>query len=144
MILRLEIEKIRHTAQAQDDCRSFQSQHSILICVNWKPFSKPPPSISFLTFSISPLFLLRGVRENFTVTAESSPCRFRANRSGCRGLKEISSSGRGNLERLPVSVEISDESSTSGQLPDELCDIKIIIINLIIIINGLRNMCIYS
>lgn len=72
------------------------------------------------TFSISPLFLLRAERVILTVTAFSSPCRRRAIRLGCRGLKEISSSGRGKRLALPFSVEISDESSTDGQ-PAEPC-----------------------
>ncbi len=68
-----------------------------------------------LTFSISPLFLLRAEREILTVTAFSSPWRRRAIRFGCRGLKEISSSGWGKRLVLPFSVEISEESSTDGQ-----------------------------
>lgn len=73
-----------------------------------------------LTLSISPLFLLRVERVILTVTALSSPWRRRAIRFGCRGLKEISSSGRGKRLVLPFSVEISEESSTDGQ-PAEPC-----------------------
>lgn len=73
-----------------------------------------------LTFSISPLFLLRAERVILTVTAPSSPCRRRAMRLGCSGLKEISSSGRGKRLILPSSVEISEDSRTDGQ-PLETC-----------------------
>lgn len=73
-----------------------------------------------LTFSISPLFLLRAERVILTVTEFSSPWRRRAMRFGCRGLKEISSSGWGKRLVLPFSVEISEESSTDGQ-PAEPC-----------------------
>lgn len=73
-----------------------------------------------LTLSISPLFLLRAERAILTVTALSSPCRRRAIRLGCRGLKEISSSGWGKRLVLPFSVEIWEESSTDGQ-PAEPC-----------------------
>lgn len=73
-----------------------------------------------LTLSISPLFLLRAERVILTVTALSSPCRRRAIRLGCRGLKEISSSGWGKRLVLPFSVEIWEESSTDGQ-PAEPC-----------------------
>lgn len=76
--------------------------------------------IFVLTFSISPLFLLRAERVILTVTEFSSPCRRRAIRFGCRGLNEISSSGRGKRLALPFSVEISEESSTDGQ-PAEPC-----------------------
>ncbi|TNN47342.1 hypothetical protein EYF80_042469 [Liparis tanakae] len=68
-----------------------------------------------LTFSISPLFLLRAERVILTVTAFSSPWRRRAMRLGCRELKEISSSGWGKRLVLPFSVEISEASSTDGQ-----------------------------
>lgn len=73
-----------------------------------------------LTLSISSLFLLRVERVILTVTALSWPCRRRAIRLGCRGLKEISSSGLGNRLVLPFSREISEESNTDGP-PAELC-----------------------
>lgn len=95
------------------------SIHPSCVCSsNQNSNSASPP----LTFSISPLFLLRGAapRLILTVTALSSPCRRSAMRLGCSGLKEISSSGRGKRLARPFSVEISEESSTEGQ-PEEPC-----------------------
>lgn len=71
------------------------------------------------TFSISSLFLLRLERVILTVTELSWPRLRRAIRLGCRGLKEISSSGLGKRLVLPFSREISEDSSTDG--PAEPC-----------------------